>query len=82
MSAALAGKGPGPVDGGSTFYSDSAGPYRTQAEQGMELELEYDEHSLDELEQWFLEETIELTKDQNKEEDKENAGHCKVCYCT
>jgi len=30
-------------------------------------------HSLDEVEQWFLEETIELTKDQNKEEDKENA---------
>jgi hypothetical protein len=82
MSAALAGKGPGPVDGGSTFYSDSARPYRTQAEQGMELELEYDEHSLDELEQWFLEETIELTQDQNKEEDKENARHCKVCYCT
>jgi hypothetical protein len=48
----------------------------------MELELEYDEHSLDELEQWFLEETIELTQDQNKEEDKENARHCKVCYCT
>jgi len=82
MSAALAGKGPGPVDGGSTFYSDSARPCRTQAEQGMELELEYDEHSLDELEQWFLEETIELTQDQNKEEDKENARHCKVCYCT
>ncbi|CAM6004084.1 unnamed protein product [Sphagnum balticum] len=82
MSAALAGKGPGPVDGGSTFYSDSARPYRTQAEQGMELELEYDEHSLDELEQWFLEESIELTQDQNKEEDKENARHCKVCYCT
>lgn len=71
MSPALAGKGPGPVDGGSAFYSDSARPYRTQAEQGMELELEYDEHSLDELEQWFLVETIELTKDQNKEEDKE-----------
>lgn len=29
MSAALAGKGPGPVDGGSTFYSDSARPYCT-----------------------------------------------------
>jgi hypothetical protein len=38
----------------------------------MELELEYDEHSLDELEQPFLEETIGLMKDQNKEVEKEN----------
>jgi len=72
MSAALAGKAPGPVDGGSTFYSGSPGPYHIQAEQGMELELEYDEHSLDELEQPFLEETIGLMKDQNKEVEKEN----------
>ncbi len=82
MSASLAVKGPGPIDGGSTFYPDNAGLYPNQAEQGMELELEYDEHSLDELERRFLEETIELTKDQNKEEDKENARHRKVCYCT
>jgi hypothetical protein len=73
MSAALAGKVPGPVDGGSPFYSCSPGPYHIQAEQGMELELEYDEHSLDELEQLFLEETIGLMKDQNKEVEKENA---------
>jgi hypothetical protein len=78
MSASLAVKGPGPIDGGSTFYPDNAGLYPNQAEQGMELELEYDEHSLDELERRFLEETIELTKDQNKEEDKENARHRKI----
>lgn len=75
MSATL----PGKLDGGSAFYPDSSVPYPTQAEQELEMDLEYDEHSLDELERRFLEETIELTKNQNKEEDKENARHREVC---
>ncbi|XP_073395804.1 uncharacterized protein [Physcomitrium patens] len=66
---------PGKVDGGSAYYPDCALSYPRQAEQELEMELEYDVQSLDELERRFLEETIEITKDQNKEEDKENSRH-------
>lgn len=70
----------GKVNGASAYYSDTAVSYPSQAEHELEMNLEYDVQSLDELERRFLEETIELTKDQNKEEDKENARHREVIY--
>jgi hypothetical protein len=73
--AHLAGK----VNGASAYYPDIAASYPpSQAEHELEMNLEYDVQSLDELERRFLEETIALTKDQNKEEDKENARHREV----
>lgn len=70
---------PGKLNGGSAYYPDIAPSYPSQTEHQLEMNLEYDAQSLDELERRFLEETIELTKDQNKEEDKENARHREVC---
>ena len=74
----------GKVNGASAYYPDTTVSYPSQAEQELEMALEYDAQSLDELERRFLEETIALTKDQNKEEDKENARHrevnCSVHY--
>jgi len=69
---------PGKLNGGSAYYPDIASSYPSQTDHQLETALEYDAQSLDELERRFLEETIELTKDQNKEEDKENARHREV----
>lgn len=70
---------PGKLNGASAYYPDIAPSYPAQTEHQLEMALEYDVQSLDELERRFLEETIELTKDQNKEEDKENLRHREVC---
>ena len=53
--------------------------YPVQAEEELRRDVEYDAQNLDELERMFLEETIQLTKDQNTEEDKENIRHREVC---
>jgi hypothetical protein len=69
----------GKVDGRSTYHPESGVSYPVQAEEELRRDVEYDAQNLDELERMFLEETIQLTKDQNTEEDKENIRHREVC---
>ncbi|CAM6107261.1 unnamed protein product [Calypogeia fissa] len=83
--SSYSGKGSGSEGGYYHGGNQDSGPYQSQSGGGslpeleQDLDLGYDEkpvaQTLDELENRFLQETIELTKDQNGEEDKENAKH-------
>ncbi|KAL3676330.1 hypothetical protein R1sor_026278 [Riccia sorocarpa] len=73
-------------DGGYYHNKNLDGPYQSHSGGGNLGELDQDldgvyeekgfhAQTLEELEQRFLQETIELTKDQNMDEDKEKAKH-------
>ncbi|KAL2613577.1 hypothetical protein R1flu_025269 [Riccia fluitans] len=75
--------GKAPSDVGYYHSKNLDGPYQSHsggAELDQDLDGVFEEkgfhaQTLEELEQRFLQETIELTKDQNMEEDKEKAKH-------
>lgn len=93
VASQFGGKGTGTpgLDGASYYHvaSQESGPYQggsTNQEQEQDMDLGYEEQpmpqSLEELERRFLQETIDLTKDQNAEEDKENSRHREVALLT
>lgn len=59
----------GGLNGASVYYPNIAPSYSIQTEHQLEMTLEYNVQSLNELECRFLDETMKLTKDQNKDED-------------
>lgn len=85
--SSYSGKGSGSEGGYYHNKNMDNGPYQSGGGSLPELEQDLDggyeekglhAQTLEELEQRFLQETMELTKDQNVEEDKEKAKHREV----
>lgn len=70
----------GGLNGAIAYNPNIAPSYSIQTEHQVEMTLEYNVQSLDELECRFLDETMKLTKDRNMDEDKEIARHREVGY--